>query len=299
MSNRRDADDDHIELLLVEDDEEDRDLLLNDLKAQAACRYRVTYAGLLQEAMDLFDSRSFDVVLLDLGLPDSQGLDTFFQLHEKAPEVPIVVITGQDDDIVSMQALKAGAQDYLVKGRIVGDLLKRSIRYSIERQQLLLRIEKERFLSEQERERTALEQLVAPPPTSITACLYGRRPLREVAPEAFGQLVDRYAMVLDKAIERRILKVQESPASELRRMAEEMGSLYAGPRDVLDLHMQALRRGCEGQPTPKVKALTEEGRFLMVELMGYLVSFYRDYYPGSNRAGTRCGSEAATRETKP
>jgi two-component system, cell cycle sensor histidine kinase and response regulator CckA len=74
-------------------------------------------------------------VLLDLSLPDSQGLDTFLELHRQAPGLPIIVLTGLDDETLAMRAMHEGAQDYLPKGQVDGNLLGRSIRYAIERQQ--------------------------------------------------------------------------------------------------------------------------------------------------------------------
>jgi CheY-like chemotaxis protein len=290
---------DHITVLLVEDDEEDQHLIIEDLKPLAG-EYRLVCAGLLKEAVELVTSRSFDLIMLDLGLPDSQGLDTFIRLHEKAPEVPFVVITGRDDDDTAMQALKAGAQDYLVKGRIGRELLRRSIRYSIERQQLLLRIERERVIRDTEHEQNALERLGAPSTTSITCSLYGRMPVKEAVADIFDRMVDKYGRLLDRALEQRVLKTRNpSPCIELRRIAEAMGSMCAGPRDILDLHLHALKRRCEAQPPQKVKALTEEGRFLMIELMGYLASFYRDYYSGSARGSNKSDNETVTGEGTP
>lgn len=91
--------------------------------------------------MESFVKGGVDVILLDLSLPDSQGLDTFIRMHTKAPEVPIVVLTGLDDETISVQAMQAGAQDYLIKGQVDSNLLVRSIRYSIERQQLLAELQ--------------------------------------------------------------------------------------------------------------------------------------------------------------
>ena len=88
----------------------------------------------------------FDVILLDLGLPDSQGLDTLRTLRGKNPQVAVVVLTGKDDEELALQALKEGAQDYLVKGEIQGGTLQRAIRYAVERSgsEKLLRRSEER-----------------------------------------------------------------------------------------------------------------------------------------------------------
>ena len=72
-------------------------------------------------------------MLLDLSLPDADGLDTLVRAHARAPKIPIVVLTGHDDEALAVRAVRAGAQDYLVKGRVDGDLLVRSIRYASER----------------------------------------------------------------------------------------------------------------------------------------------------------------------
>jgi two-component system, cell cycle response regulator len=78
-----------------------------------------------------------DIVLLDLSLPDSNGLDTLLRIRSQAPDTPIVVLTGLDDESTALQAVQAGAQDYLVKGQMDKQMLARAIRYAIERQRLL------------------------------------------------------------------------------------------------------------------------------------------------------------------
>ena len=87
----------------------------------------------LQSALDRLTQTGVDVVLLDLGLPDSEGIETFLRTHREAPGEPIIVISGRDDESLALEAVRSGAQDYLVKGRIEGPLLARVIRYAIER----------------------------------------------------------------------------------------------------------------------------------------------------------------------
>jgi DNA-binding NtrC family response regulator len=81
-----------------------------------------------------------DIVLLDLSLPDSLGLDTFTRVYDKAPCLPIIVLTGLDDEELAAKAVREGAQDYIIKGQVDSNLLARAIRYAIERK----RAEKER-----------------------------------------------------------------------------------------------------------------------------------------------------------
>lgn len=86
-------------------------------------------------------------MLLDLSLPDSQGLETFIKAHNQAKSTPIIVLTGIADETLALKAMQQGAQDYLVKGQVTGDLLVRSMRYAIERQRIedALRQSEERF----------------------------------------------------------------------------------------------------------------------------------------------------------
>ena len=122
-----------IHVLLVEDNPGDARLFLELVRDTGAGRVRLEHVTRLSLALDRLDSGNFDVVLLDLSLPDEQGLATLTRTHAHAPNVPIVVLTGLDDEALAVKAVRAGAQDYLVKGRVDGDLLVRSMRYATER----------------------------------------------------------------------------------------------------------------------------------------------------------------------
>jgi signal transduction histidine kinase len=123
-----------IRVLLVEDDPEDVLLLRETLSDVPSVQFDVTHVGTLGEALPRLGEPGFEVVLLDLSLPDSQGFETFGTVKASGSEVPVVVLTGLDDETLALRAVQAGAQDYLVKGRADGELLCRSIRYAIERQ---------------------------------------------------------------------------------------------------------------------------------------------------------------------
>src|ERR1700728_3073609 len=119
-----------LSVLLVEDSP--TDVLLAE-EALSTDRFRVQNSQRLGDALKLLLTEPFDVVLLDLGLPDSQGLDTLRTVRSKSPLVAVVVLTGKDDEELAVQALKEGAQDYLVKGQVQSEVLRRTIRYAIER----------------------------------------------------------------------------------------------------------------------------------------------------------------------
>jgi PAS domain S-box-containing protein len=122
-----------IHVLLVEDNPGDARLFLELVRDTGAGRLKLEHVTRLSAALDRLNGGNIDVVLLDLSLPDEQGLTTLTRTHAHAPNVPIVVLTGLDDEALAVKAVRAGAQDYLVKGRVDGDLLVRSIRYATER----------------------------------------------------------------------------------------------------------------------------------------------------------------------
>ena len=122
-----------IRVLLVEDNPGDARLLREILAEAGAHRFELTHHTTLAEALAELSEGGIDVVLLDLSLPDSNGLDTFVRVHSEAPGIPIVVLTGLADETLAAGALREGAQDYLVKGRVDPDLLVRSMGYAIER----------------------------------------------------------------------------------------------------------------------------------------------------------------------
>jgi len=134
-----------IKALLVEDNPGDARLIREMLiDSNGAGGIDMQHYSRLSEAIDYLGTNSTDVVLLDLSLPDSEGLDTLASLYTATRQLPVVILTGLDDEITATKAVHEGAQDYLVKGQFDGDLLVHSIRYAIERQRLRMELEKTR-----------------------------------------------------------------------------------------------------------------------------------------------------------
>jgi len=124
-----------IHILLVEDNPGDTDLI-DEMLGAAQAEYYIKHAEALADARTCIETEAFDVVLLDLGLPDTRGLDTIRNMLPAAGPVPIIVMTGLDDDQIGVAAVQEGAQDYLVKGQFDGPALMREIRYAIERKRV-------------------------------------------------------------------------------------------------------------------------------------------------------------------
>jgi signal transduction histidine kinase len=130
-------------VLLIEDNLGDADLVRLRLvegtsDADVSCVHR------LSDGLASIKEKLPSVILLDLNLPDSQGADTFRRVLEKAPDVPVVILSGQDDEALAIKALHQGVQDYLVKGAISSSSLDRAMRYAVERQALLRSLEMSR-----------------------------------------------------------------------------------------------------------------------------------------------------------
>jgi PAS domain S-box-containing protein len=130
-------------ILLVEDNPVDARLIQGLLRKAKRQAFDIECVGDLAAALQRLVARKFDAVLLDLSLPDSEGMETFVNVQAEAPDVPIVILTGLDDEDTAVRAVGAGAQDYLMKGQVQGPLLVRALQYAIERK---------------EAQRTAIEQ---------------------------------------------------------------------------------------------------------------------------------------------
>lgn len=127
----------HMGILLIEDNPGDVRLVQEALKEIAYAPHDLLNADRLKSALQQLQDPEFrrkvDVILLDLSLPDSEGLESIAKLQAAAPDLPIVVLTGRNDDAVGLMAVQVGAQDFLVKGTATGEVIIRALRYAVER----------------------------------------------------------------------------------------------------------------------------------------------------------------------
>lgn len=140
-----------IRILLIEDNSGDACLIEEQLGEFATFSYEFKNVGTLNEALNILTEQTFDVILLDLGLPDSDGIHTFLKVYNQNPLIPIIILTGLSDETIWSYAVKNGAQDFLIKGETDGRLLLGTIKCSIERKNLT-----EQELKAQEREKKVL-----------------------------------------------------------------------------------------------------------------------------------------------
>ncbi|MEI6349667.1 MAG: SpoIIE family protein phosphatase [Verrucomicrobiota bacterium] len=121
-----------IRVLLLEDNPGDA-RLIQELIAEAGAQFEIETVGLLSEALELLDTFDYQLVMMDLSLPDSRGIDTFHTIAATVPHIPLIVLSGLDDESLALQTVTEGAQDYLVKGHVDHRTLVRAMRYALKR----------------------------------------------------------------------------------------------------------------------------------------------------------------------
>ncbi len=266
-----------IEIALIEDDDAYRryvGMLLSDESEQS---FSLAEYADLAGALKGLDEKSADIVLADITLPDSNGAATVEAISEKHPDIPIIVVTGHNDTPLAVSCLRAGAQDYLVKEDLSGKLLVRSIRYSIERFMMARQL---RHLRSKTSEKPDMLSHLVRPLSVVTERMFGVKPLKASRPVDFNELLGSYQDILRKSLTEQMLKGEHSLAEPLKTLSERLGYLNAGPRDVIDLHMAAFKTVVSEMPEPKADVMTDESRLLVLEVMGYLVNYYRNYSIG-------------------
>jgi signal transduction histidine kinase len=210
-----------VRILLVEDSPGDARLLRETLREAGSLHWELSHAERLSDAVDAVRRDAVDVVLLDLSLPDAHGLDTLARMEEAAPSVPVIVLTGLADETIAVQAVQAGAQDYLVKGTVEGDTLARAIRYAIQRKRL--DAERERLLASEREARAAAE-----------AAVRARDEVLRIVAHDIGNALS--AMKVHATVLQRTLPDPESEparrASAIRDMAQQVERLR---QDLLDV----------------------------------------------------------------
>ncbi len=261
-------------VLLIEDSSSDAHLVREVLSTIKDPGYEVEWVETAAQGAKAIEEGEYDVVLLDLNLPDLHGMDEVAAFHKRLPDVPLVVLTGSYGLPDAPHVISAGAQDYLLKDEIDARSLARAIHYAILRHDLQQRrLEEARQV---ELEVGGLGTLHGGSlPSAVTSRSFGMAPLREYAPDVFQQYAEAYAKTLELALEERVFRVDHGISDQLRALGDQFGFLKATPRDVVEVHTAAVRDLLKRQPPEKSRAVLDEGRLRSLEVMGYLASYYR------------------------
>jgi hypothetical protein len=145
-------------------------------------------------------------------------------------------------------------------------------------------------------EMDSLAKILQMNPAVATGQSFGVKSLREGMPNTFAELLRQYQAIWDDAVQRRSHKVESDASERLRAVAQILGSIKAHPRDVVEIHTRALRYKSEESNPLKLHAYVEEGRLLLLELMGYLASYYRNFYRGPAQTDDLITANAAREE---
>lgn len=266
-----------ISLLLVEDDENDRRIITDVLRrCDRALLPQVGIAVVESLAEAVSVEVMPDLVLLDLNLPDSWGLETFEKVHAHLTDVPIVVLSNLD----AHDLMSAGAEDVLGKDVLVADVLCRVVHHAVSRSRLRRRLAE---LSD-EQEVLRIEASLQPPTTGPSAQPVGTPELGDAQPIIAGQIQNLLADVIELRLEERVFAEERGAAIQLRAIADHLGLLQAGPRDVVRIYSDVMAEATATLPYSRRRAFVSEGRLVLVELLGLLVAHYRRHAVGLRRA---------------
>lgn len=250
-------------ILVIEDNLADVRVLQELLEEHSYHDIVVKWAESLSGGMERLNLGSIDAVLLDMNLPDSRGLNSFLTLYEHFPNIPIVILTGEHDEDLAAQTVRAGAQDYLPKFPVNVDLVVRSVRYSIERHRLQKELLNARHREEHHREMTTMKSL-----TSV-----------EVKRKVLGRLdmIEEYA----KKIRDYLVHKDGDPITTAKELALEFYAQDRSGKEVVQVHLKAMEHLTNGLEVEKIKILAERGRMLVLGVLANLVDHYKENRPGT------------------
>ncbi len=279
-------------ILIVDDDMNVTRSLARSLRDQ----FVVFTANSAAEALELIASEDIAVVLTDQRMPGLTGVELLERAQHIRPDAVGIIISGYTDVVALVDAINLGTvRGYVPKPWDVAELrhrldnavrtyrasfLNREVLHSSasaisQMQDEIADLYRARdmvasgeasrlFLAEDEPQQREREQLAA-----SGAHLHDRMP------EVFQQFILRYAELLDLALDQRAFKVDHHLSDKLRALSKRLGQLRAGPRDLVEIHSKALKKKVAGSTPNRKQAAAEEGRLLLLELMGYLTTYYR------------------------
>lgn len=211
----------HLKVLLIEDNPGDVRLIWEILAEVRNSPFYLEVADRLLSGLQAIEKSKPDVILLDLSLPDSNGIYTLNRVRDKAPDVPVVILTGMDDELTAIKTMKEGAQDYLVKGRTDSDLLRRSLLYAYERNRLFIEFDKNK--EELAKSYARLEQM-----DTMRAAF-----MSKISSELIEPLVD----IKDSVAQMKEKKTKCSPAEtkKIKSIKNNVDRLFELVSDMLDV----------------------------------------------------------------
>ena len=262
-------------ILVVDDDPHVARLLEEQLRIEFPVHAVTSPARALAALEDM----PIGVVLADQRMPGMGGVELLTEARRVRPTVVGILITGHAEVDSAIRAIN--------EARVLGFLTKpwdEAELFSVVRRALEAHHALEQLLVASSgtaaHEVAALERMSGAHLVPITAQRFGSLPLRDSLPDEFRSLSDRYGELLSDALDERVYKVDHKVSAALRVLSDRLGVLSAGPRDVIDMHVSALKHRLAEAPPESGAELVDVGRLLVLELMGDVVAYYRSYSLG-------------------
>ena len=267
-----------VDILLVDDDEDS--LLLLEIALEDLGQNLVSKSS-GEEALTYLLENDAAVILLDVRMPTMDGLETATRIRqrERSKHTPIIFLTGASPPAEQIaKAYALGAVDYILKS-FGPEILKAKVGVFIElfRKTEALKQQNAEQEREAEKLRTALksqELLTGWQDGSITAQIAGVGPLRARSPDEFAAMQTQYESLLDAYLEATGFG-RTPPRRPISSLADQIGRLGGGPRDVIDVHLRSVTNKCRDVHPKREYAYAMEGRLLALDVMGFLVDYYR------------------------
>lgn len=265
-------------ILVVDDDRDLAETLAETLRLE----FEVLAVTAPEAALAALERQDLAVLIADQQMPGMDGVALLAEARRRRPDVVGLMLTAHADLDTALQAINtARAFAFLTKPWDADELLV-IVRRAVEAHRALRR-QRDNLLMLWQRELQTLQELSRSTPTPVTAQRFGDGPLRDRVPDLFEELTRRYVEVLDNAFEQRNYRVEHRVSENLVLLADRLSTLRAGPRDVMELHTVVMPRRLQRASLEEAEAFAEEGRMLVLELMGHLVSCYRAYTLGVSR----------------
>ncbi len=265
-----------INILLIEDDHQDALLIRELLSEDRHNSFYVDHADRISHGIESVKQSEYDAILLDLFLSDSQGIDSLKKIVTVAPDVPVVITTGADDEYTAFKALREGAQDYLVKHDLNATVLCKALLFAIERRDILLKMEKVKEHEFNERDKKeairayhhflALSQVIN----------VNNDDKQSLDGEKLQDYVSEYRDITYKYIHALRIK-EERPTDLVRDFAQRLASIRINARDIIRIHLTLLNDFSQRAMPDAERAFSNDARLVLVELMGNILDIYLKY----------------------
>ncbi|MBM9521154.1 response regulator [Desulforhopalus vacuolatus] len=235
-----------------------------------------------KEALSILLNNEIALILLDVNMPEIDGYETAKIIRERdlSRHIPIIFLTADDSEIKNiMVGYKLGAVDFIFKPIVSDEIVISKVKVFVELYEYKEEEQKKKAheLSSKRdaQEFASMKKLANSSIQKEQDQNLDVKTMNVVAPDVFNDLIQQFQKIMIRALDQRVLKVEYNIEDELKYMAETMGKIKAGPRDVINIFLQAQKELNRNSPPQKVQAYTEEGRLLLIRLMGELVLFYR------------------------